>query len=735
VWVANSLDGTVSRIDPGTDGVVQTTRVGSDPSGIAVARSRVWVASHGDGTLDALDATTGHLRRRLAVGDGPSDVATAGGSIWVADDIAGTVARLDANTGAAEDVVHVGDAPTTLVGSAAGVWVLDRLDSTISHIDPATDSVVSTTPLRGDAEAVVRAARGAWVADGSTGRLLRVDGRTGEVAQTIDLHARAVALASTRTGVWVAFAGAGAAHRGGTLRIVSTSPSVDSLDPASSNSPNLGNVFNLTNDGLVTLDHAAGPDGTRLVPDLAVTLPRPANGGLVYSFRLRPGIHYSTGGTVRPSDVRRSFERLFELGSAGTAYYASIVGASTCSRRRCNLAAGIAVDNRAGTVTFHLAHPDPDFLYKLTLPFADVVPASTAAHPRFIASTGPYEVGRYVAGHRLLLVRNPRFRQWSIAAQPAGFPDRIAVKLGAAAPVAAAAVAAGRADFVSSLGVLPPAERTFFLIRHPERAQINPTLGTNFLFLNVNVPPFDDVRVRRALNFALDRARIVAADGGRSAAEPACQVLPPRLPGYQPYCPFTVPRRPDGLWHGPDLARARRLVAASHTTGMRVRVWDTLGPPVFLREGQATVTALRELGYRASLRLLPDSRYFAYTNDSRHRAQVIDGGWSAEYPSADDIIGKLTCRYFTPGDGVETTDAGELCNRALDRQVARAAALQTIDAPAANRLWAHLDRLLTDRAVWLPTVTPNEIDLLSARVANYQYNPVLGALIDQLWVR
>jgi peptide/nickel transport system substrate-binding protein len=147
------------------------------------------------------------------------------------------------------------------------------------------------------------------------------------------------------------------------------------------------------------------------------------------------------------------------------------------------------------------------------------------------------------------------------------------------------------------------------------------------------------------------------------------------------------------------------------------------------------VTALRELGYRASLRLLPDSRYFAYTNDSRHRAQVIDGGWSAEYPSADDIIGKLTCRYFTPGDGVETTDAGELCNRALDRQVARAAALQTIDAPAANRLWAQLDRLLTDRAVWLPTVTPNEIDLLSARVANYQYNPVLGALIDQLWVR
>jgi len=735
VWVANSLDGTVSRIDPGTDGVVQTIRVGSDPSGIAVAQGRVWVASHGDGTLDALDTATGRIRHSFAAGGGSSDVATTGGSVWVADDVAGTVARLDPHTGAVNDRIHVGDAPTTLVASAAELWVLDRLDSTISHIDPTTDSVVSTTPLRGVPEAVMPTVGGAWVADGSTGRLLRVDGQTGAVVQTTAAHARTVALASTRAGVWVAFAGAGVAHRGGTLRIVSTSPSVDSLDPASSFSPDLGNVFHLTNDGLVTLDHTAGVDGTRLVPDLAISLPRPANGGLVYTFRLRRGIRYSTGGTVRPSDVRRSFERLFELGSSGTAYFAAIAGASACSKHHCSLAAGIAADDQVGTVTFHLAHPDPDFLYKLTLPYANVLPASTAMHARSIASTGPYRVDHYVTGHRLALVRNPRFRPWSVAAQPSGYPDRITIRLGTTAAAAAAAVAAGGADLVSSLGVLPSTERTFFTIRHPSRVHINPTLGTNFLFLNVNAPPFDDVRVRRALNFALDRGQIVAADGGRAAVDPACQILPPQLPGYEPYCPYSVHARRNGLWHGPDLARARRLVAASHTIGMRVEVWDTFGPPVFLREGRATVSALRALGYRASLRLLPDGRYYASTNDSRTRAQVIDGGWSADYPSADDLIGKLTCRYFTPGNGAQTTDAGELCDPAFDRQVARAATLQTIDAPAANRLWARLDRLLTNRAVWLPTVTSNEIDLLSARVANYQYNPVLGVLIDQLSVR
>jgi peptide/nickel transport system substrate-binding protein len=63
------------------------------------------------------------------------------------------------------------------------------------------------------------------------------------------------------------------------------------------------------------------------------------------------------------------------------------------------------------------------------------------------------------------------------------------------------------------------------------------------------------------------------------------------------------------------------------------------------------------------------------------------------------------------------------------------AELQTVDPPLANRRWAQLDRELTNRAIWLPTVTPNQVDLLSARVGNYQYNSVTGTLIDQLWVR
>lgn len=158
-------------------------------------------------------------------------------------------------------------------------------------------------------------------------------------------------------------------------------------------------------------------------------------------------------------------------------------------------------------------------------------------------------------------------------------------------------------------------------------------------------------------------------------------------------------------------------------------------PQERVAESRDTVTALRQLGYRASLRLLPDSTYFTYTNDSRNRAQVIDGGWSADYSSADDFTGKLTCSHFAKGDGQATTDASEFCNPALDQQIARTAQLQTTDPLAAAAMWARLDEQLTDLAIWLPTVTPNETDLISRRTGNYQYNPVWGPLIDQLWVR
>jgi ABC-type transport system substrate-binding protein len=183
---------------------------------------------------------------------------------------------------------------------------------------------------------------------------------------------------------------------------------------------------NLTNDGLVAFRRAGGGEGLFLVPDLANAIPTATDGGRTYTFQVRPGIHYSNGRLVRPADFRRPIERCL-TSSPGNIYFTGIVGAAACLAKptRCDLSRGITTG--PNTVTFHLTHPDPEFLYKLALPTAEAEPADTPLKPHFpLPATGPYMFVRFVSYHgnvaEIRLARNARFEQRSAAARPDDFP-------------------------------------------------------------------------------------------------------------------------------------------------------------------------------------------------------------------------------------------------------------------------------------------------------------------------
>ena len=275
-----------------------------------------------------------------------------------------------------------------------------------------------------------------WVANSLGGSIVRIDPATGSV-QRIHIGNQPAAVASSGRRVLVTVLPSLASHRGGTLTLIAQlSPHDQATDPALAYTIPMWQMLSVTNDGLVGYRRAGGPAGNTLVPDLAQALPAPGNGGLTYTFHLRPGIRYSTGALVRPEDFRRAIERDFRLNhlGGGAGLYAGIAGAGQCERTpsHCDLARGIVTNDKTNTITFHLTAPDPEFLYKLAFPFADAIPPGTPDHPigpAQLPATGPYLTQSFVPRHSWTLVRNPRFRPWSGQAQPGGYPGRIVLRL------------------------------------------------------------------------------------------------------------------------------------------------------------------------------------------------------------------------------------------------------------------------------------------------------------------
>jgi ABC-type transport system substrate-binding protein/DNA-binding SARP family transcriptional activator/streptogramin lyase len=741
VWVANQLDGSISEVNPAAGVVVATISVGNGPVAVVFGYGSLWAANVTDSTLSRIDPGSGRVAATIPLGSPPTGLAAGDGGIWVTGADTGSLAFVDPRTNRVSHAVPVGSSQAGVAVGAGSVWAAEA-SGAVARIDPQTGNV-RTIRIGGEPAGITYSSGAVWVANSLGGSVMRIDPRTGSV-QRIHIGNQPAGVAPTGRGVLVTVLPSLASHRGGTLTLIAQLSSHDqATDPAVASALPIWQMLSVTNDGLVGYRRTGGPVGNTLVPDLAQALPAPTDGGRTYSLRLRPGIRYSTGGLVRPEDFRHAIERVFRLnylsGAAGA--YADIAGAGRCLRTpgHCDLARGITTNDKANTITFHLTAPDPDFLYKLAFPFADAIPQDTPGHPigpAQLPATGPYLTQSFVPGRSWILVRNPRFRSWSDQAQPTGYPGRIVLRLDIPPVPAVAAVEHGRADVLLSPS---PALLPVLATRHAGQLHSGPEGASIGLVLNTRVWPFNVLAARQALNYAIDRNKLIQLIGGPLTAQPTCQILPPGLPGYQPYCPYTLNPSPGGMWTAPNLARAEDLVSASGTRGAHVTVVTGMfGTNIPVRAtGRYLVSVLDQLGYRASLQVIPGENGNAYNRrlyDSRKRAQVGWFSWYQDYPAPSDFISPLlTCHSFLPGNPANL-NAAEFCNQRIDAQVAQALALQPRNPSTAAALWARIDHKLVGQAPWVPVYNPRSLVLLATRVGNYQFDPYWSLLIDQLWV-
>lgn len=773
LWVAQPDRGVVARLRLDDGSVIDPSiRVGNSPAGVAVGEGSVWVTNAADGTVSRINVETNEASQTLAAGTGPTGIAFGDGALWVADTVGAALLRVDPISGESESVPlagqpsgvaftndavwvsvapagvarvdpadlsvtltkTVGSGPTAIVAAFGSIWVANNLDGTVSRLDPSTGDVRAMIPVGEGPIALVAAGGSLWVANGFDDSISTIDAVTNTSDPPVPVGGAPGSLAAQGEALWLAVGASATEHLGGTLTVSSESEAPVSLDPAVVYGSGW-ELLSITNDTLVTYKKVSGPDGATLVPDLASSLPQVSEDGLSYRFPFREGVSYSTGDPVRPEDIRHGLERAIALSLDAAEVFGAIDGADACHQEpsSCDLSDSIVGDDES--VTIHLARPDGDLPFKLALPLASAVPTTIPVEDQGldpVPATGPYMIAEADSGG-IELVRNPEFQEWSGAAQPDGFVDAISWRFLEGRTSAFDRLNAGEVDLMTDTPT--PEDLANLQAAHPDQVVLASQYFTVYVGFDVLQPPFDDPRVRQALNYAIDRERVVELLGGPTMQRPTCQILPPNYQGYVPFCPYTLEPE-SGVWSAPDPDRAHALIDETDAVGEEVTVWVMDHDPIL---GDAApvmrhvVDVLNDLGLRAHLKVVPLDPYFAAVNQHTAKAgtpghpQVFLYGWIQDWPAAGNFIVPLfSCDVVNPFG---------YCSRSLDARVDKALGLQATDPGAADRLWTDIEHRLVEDAALAPLTNPIFTRAVSARVENVQVHPQWGILFSRLWVQ
>ena len=459
------------------------------------------------------------------------------------------------------------------------------------------------------------------------------------------------------------------------LRLVGGEPLT--LDPAQAGDATSASYIVEIFSGLTTLDQ-----NLRVVPDLAERWDVSGD-GTVYTFHIRQDALFHDGRPVTAADVQYSIERTAELGAVGVsttadAYLGDIVGARDKIRGRTDSIAGIeAIDS--STLQITIDAPKPYFLAKLTYPTAFVVDKQQVeANPRNWVrrpnGTGPYKVLRWDINERLVLEANDRFYLGAPAVK------RVLFNL-----AGGSTLTQYENDEVDRAGISVVDIDRVRSPRDPLNAEYvtGPELSISYIGFNVNVPPFDDVKVRQAFAMSIDKQQIASVIL-KDMAPVAHSIMMPGLPGYNSDAQAPA--------YNPEQAKARLAESKYGDNLPAVTLFNIGGGASQGPIAEAIIEMWNDnLGVEVSISQSDAASFF--DDLDRGRLQMFSIGWIMDYPDPEDIIDLL----FATSSRQNNTGYS---NAAVDSLVIEART--ELDVTRRLRLYQEAELIILDESPWIP---------------------------------
>jgi peptide/nickel transport system substrate-binding protein len=505
--------------------------------------------------------------------------------------------------------------------------------------------------------------------------------------------------------------GSAAKQGGGTLTVLTPASTV-ALDPASSQ--NLATTsLSFLDRRLTTWDVKKGQDA-KVVPDLATDTGTASDGGRTWTYTLKSGLKFSDGSPITSEAIKYGVERSFsDQLQGGLSYHKTLLtgGDSYKGPFGGEQLASIATPD-ASTIVFHLNKAFGDWPWIVSMPAFSPVKESNgnpAAYVKAPITSGPYKVASIKDGTAVTLVRN---RYWSKKTDTVrtAQADKVVIQESQNQTTTVQNLVNDTGSYKTAFGAqyLGASDRAAVNGNAAAKARVATSQAGPIQYLAINTQRGDlkQLKVRQALEYAVDKKAYLVASGGTAAGSTATTLITPGIAGRQAYDLYPAPA-------SGDVAKAKSLLASAKVAGLKLTLL-TQNDSASLAQAQAVQQGLQRAGVAVTLKTEDVDAFYKDVAASSPSFDLALMSWQPDFPSANSNISPL---FDSSQIGNGNYNVSQYRNASIDSAIAAAQA--EVDQTAAQADWAAIDKRIMADAPVVPLIYAKQSFLHGSGIGNF----------------